>query len=359
MKILESSTIGSLSLNNTIVMAPMTRSRADKNGIINELAAFYYAQRATAGLIISEAINISEQGLGMPNTPGLFTNDQVVAWQKVTSAVHFAGGKIFAQLNHSGRVAHSLNKKGQIPVAPSALPIENQQAFTAEGMKGYETPAELTIPEIKQIIADYKIAAANALTAGFDGVELHAALGYLPNQFLSESSNQRTDEYGGSLENRSRFILEVMQDLVDVVGEEKVGVKLSPSVPLNGISENNPVELYSYLITELNKLPIAYFHLMQPLFAIDHLPHYPQNVLEAFSQLTEKNIIANGGYNREKAERALQNNEAHFISFGSLFLANPDLPKRFELNAALNEPDRTTMYAGGDEKGYTDYPALN
>ena len=199
----------------------MTRSRADENGIISELAAIYYSQRASAGLIISEAINISEQAIGMPNTPGIFSDKQIAAWHKVTTAVHASGGKIFAQLNHSGRAAHSLNRKGQLPVAPSAIAIVNQQAYTSEGMKDYETPVELTTFEVKQIIQDYKTAAGNAMKAGFDGVELHAALGYLPNQFLVESSNQRTDEYGGSVENRSRFMLEIIREMLDVTGEEK------------------------------------------------------------------------------------------------------------------------------------------
>jgi N-ethylmaleimide reductase len=358
MKILEKSEIGNLSLNNRIIMAPMTRSRADENGIISDLASTYYSQRASAGLIISEAINISKHAIGMPNTPGIFSDGQIAAWRKVTAGVHAAGGKIFAQLNHSGRAAHSLNIGGQLPVAPSAIAIANQQAYTPEGIKDYETPTELTTLEVKQVIQDYKLAADNAMKAGFDGVELHSALGYLPNQFLVESSNQRTDEYGGSFENRSRFVLEIIRELIDVAGDEKVGIKLSPSIAINNMFEGNPVKLYSYLIAELNKLPIAYFHLMQPLFPLDELPHYPQNVLAAFGHLTKKNIIVNGGYNRDTAEAELQRNAAQFVSFGSLFLANPDLPKRFELNAVLNEPDKVTMYGGGDEKGYTDYPAM-
>ena len=359
MRILEKAEIGGLPLANRIIMAPMTRSRADENGIVSELASIYYSQRAGAGLIISEAINISEQGVGMPNTPGIFSGEQVAAWQKVTTAVHAAGGKIFAQLNHSGRTAHSLNRKGRLPVAPSAIAIVNQQAYTPQGMKDYETPIELTTLDVKQVIRDYRFAAGNAMKAGFDGVELHSALGYLPNQFLVESANQRTDEYGGSVENRSRFVLEVTRELLDVTGEGRTGIKLSPSIAINNMLDSNPVGLYSHLITELNKLPVAYFHLMQPLFPLDKLPHYPKNVLETFRHLISKNIIANGGYNRDTAETELQQDAAQFVSFGSLFLANPDLPKRFELNAMLNEPDSATMYGGGNEKGYTDYPALS
>jgi N-ethylmaleimide reductase len=359
MKILEQASIGALSLTNRVIMAPMTRSRADNNGVISELAITYYAQRASAGLIISEAINISEQAIGMPNMPGLYSTEQVNAWRNVTSTVHAKGGKIFAQLHHSGRTAHSLNRKGQLPVGPSAVAIKNQQAYTPAGQKDFEVPLPLTTAEVKLIIEDYKTAATNAMQAGFDGVELHSALGYLPNQFLVESSNLRTDEYGGSIQNRSRFILETIQVLIEVAGEEKVGIKLSPSITISNMFEQDPTELYAYLISELDKKPIAYLHLMQPLFPLDEWPHYPKDVLSAFGKLTTKTIIVNGGYNRETAEQELQNNRSQFVSFGSLFLANPDLPKRFELNASLNEPDRSTMYGGGDEKGYTDYPALN
>lgn len=360
MKILEQSKIGNLSLKNRMVMAPMTRSRADENGIINSSAAKYYAQRASAGLIISEAINISEQAVGMPATPGLFTKEQIDAWKDITQAVHNAGGKIFAQLNHSGRVAHTLNRKGLKAVAPSPIAIVGQKAYTPQGQMDYEVPVELTIQDIKNIITDFKTAAANAIEAGFDGIELHAAVGYLPNQFLIASSNQRKDEYGGSIENRSRFVLEVMQELIATVGEEKVGIKLSPSSPINNMLDENPKDLYTYFIKELDKLPIAYIQLMQVLamFPLDEFPHFSKNPIEDFGYLTDKPIITNGGYTRESAEAVIEAGKAQFVSFGTLFLANPDLPKRFALNADLNEPDRATMYGGGGEKGYTDYPSL-
>jgi len=360
MKILEHSEIGGLSLKNRMIMAPMTRSRADENGIINTSAAIYYAQRASAGLIISEAINISEQAVGMPFTPGIFTEKQVDAWKSITQAVHKADGKIFAQLNHSGRVAHTLNRKGLKAVAPSPIAISGQKAYTPHGQMDYEVPIELTTVEIKNIIADFKSAASNAIKAGFDGVELHAALGYLPNQFLMASSNQRKDQYGGSIENRSRFIIEVIQELIHVVGEGKVGIKLSPSSPINNMFDESPRELYNYLIKQLDKMPIAYIQLMQALamFPLDEFPHFPQNPLEDFGHLTQKPIITNGGYTRDSAEPVINQGKAQYISFGSLFLANPDLPERFALNADLNEPNRTTMYGGGGEKGYTDYPSL-
>lgn len=358
MKLLESSQIGNQSIKNKMVMAPMTRSRADKNGIVSDLTVLYYSQRADAGLIISEAINISEQALGSPFTPGIYTAEQINAWKKVTEAVHAKGGKIYAQLWHTGRVGHSADKNGNLPVAPSAIAIQGQQHFTSQGPKDYETPRALETAEVKQIVLDYKQAAINAVEAGFDGVELHAAFGYLPNQFLVESANQRTDEYGGSIENRSRFVIEVMRAMVDAIGENKVGIKLSPSIPFNSIIDSNPTELYSYLIGDLNKLPLAYIQLMNAMFPTDHLPQYPRDVMGTFGPLTKHTVMANGGYTRETGEKELERGIAKVISYGALFLANPDLPKRFELNAALNTPDRATMYGGG-EKGYTDYPTLN
>lgn len=339
-------------------MAPMTRSRADDEGIVGPLTVLYYKHRATAGLIISEAINISEQAKGSPLTPGLFTQDQIEAWKKVTGEVHNADGKIFAQLWHTGRVGHPLNKNGQVSVAPSAIPIKDQLVFTPAGEKPFETPRALSEIEIKQIIADYQQAGINAMNAGFDGVELHAASGYLPNQFLVDSANARTDQYGGGIENRSRFTIEVMTSLIDAIGPNLVGIKLSPTMIYNGILDSNPVAVFSYLIRELNKMPVAYIHLMQPAFPFNETPpHYPKDLLGTFGNLIKKFLIFNGGLDRDIAEKILEDNLAQMVSFGSLYLANPDLPKRFEVNAELNTPDRATMFGGG-EKGYTDYPFL-
>lgn len=358
MNLLEKVSLGSLTLQNRMAMAPMTRSRADLSGVVSDLTVLYYTQRASAGLLITEAVNISEQAIGSPFTPGIYHQDQIDAWKKVTDAVHAQGGKIFAQLWHTGRVGHSADKKGELPVAPSAIAIEGQQHFTSQGPKAYEIPRALETAEVKQIVQDYRQAAINAMEAGFDGVELHAAFGYLPNQFLVESANQRTDEYGGSIENRSRFVVEVMQAMVDALGADKVGIKLSPSIPYNSIIDSNPTALYTHLIAALDKMPLAYIHLMNAVFPTDNLPQYPRDVLGTFGTLTHHLVIANGGYNRETGEETLQKGIARMVSYGSLFLANPDLPKRFELNAELNQPDRATMYGGG-EKGYTDYPALN
>ena len=358
MKLLQSNKIGNLTLNNSIVMAPMTRARGEGQGIPNDLTVLYYTQRATAGLIITEGINISEQALGSPFTLGIYAEQQIAGWKKVTDAVHEKGGKIFAQLWHTGRVAHSADKNGALPVAPSAIAITGQQHFSSQGMVDYEIPRALETAEVKLVIQDYKQAAINAVKAGFDGVELHAATGYLPNQFLAESSNLRTDEYGGSIENRSRFILQVMQEITDAIGEGKTGIKLSPSVPYNSIIESNPMATYYYLIKELNNLPLAYIHLMNPLFLPEEgFEQYPKDVMGTLGILTNHLLIANAGYTKVTAEQELEKGIAKMISFGVPFIANPDLVKRFELNAELNEPDRATFY-GGNEKGYTDYPSL-
>lgn len=358
MKLLKETKIGNLVLQNSMAMAPMTRSRADINGIVSELTVLYYTQRSSAGLIMSEAINISEQAIGSPFTPGIYNQDQIEAWKKVTQVVHENGGKIFAQLWHTGRVGHSIDKNGVLPVAPSAIAIQGQQHFTSQGPKDYETPRALEHAEIKHIVKDYEQAALNAMEAGFDGVELHAAFGYLPNQFLVESSNQRTDEYGGSVENRSRFVLEVMEAMVQAIGADKVGIKLSPSIPYNSIIDSDPTTLYNYLLRSLDKLPLAYIQLMNAMFPTDDLPQYPRDVMGVFGPASKHMIIANGGYTRESGEAELDKGIASMISYGSLFISNPDLPKRFELNAELIQPDRATMYGGG-EKGYTDYPFIN
>lgn len=357
MKLFEKVTLGKQTLSNRIAMAPMTRSRADLKGVVGDLTILYYTQRASAGLIITEATNISEQALGSPLTPGLFTPEQIDAWKKVTKSVHDNGSVIYAQLWHTGRVGHSSDRNGILPVAPSAIAIRNQKHFTMQGMQDYEIPRALTIDEIKQIKQDYKQAALNAMEAGFDGVELHAANGYLPNQFLADSANQRTDEYGGSIENKSRFILEVMQELVNTIGKDKVGIRLSPTMPYNDIVLNDPIAQFTHLITSLDKLPLAYIHLMNnsPMFPL--LPHYPKEVIATFGKHTQHTIIANGSYTKETGEALLESGIADIISYGALFLANPDLPKRFELNAELNQPDRATMFGGG-EKGYTDYSFL-
>jgi N-ethylmaleimide reductase len=358
MKLLEPTVLGPLSLQNRTVMAPMTRSRANAQGEANELMATYYRQRASAGLIVSEGVNISQQAIGSPLTPGLYTEAQVAAWQKVTEAVHAAGGLIFAQLWHTGRVGHTAVRNGELPVSASAIAIQGQQHFTLEGPKDYEVPRALSTEEVHQVVQDYRTAAANAKAAGFDGVELHGAFGYLPNQFLVDGANQRTDEYGGSIENRSRFTLEIMQALVAVWGEGRVGIKLSPSSLYNSITDSNATALYTYLIAELNKLPLAYLHLMRPFISLDELPNYPKDMHASFGHLFDKPIMMNGGYDPATAEAELQAGKADLVSFGVLYLSNPDLPQRIAQQGPYNAIDRARVYGGGDEKGYTDYPAL-
>ncbi len=357
MKLFQQTVLGGKTLKNRMAMAPMTRSRANAEGLVNESTVLYYTQRAGAGLIISEGVNISEQALGSPLTPGIFTQEQTQAWKQVTQSVHEKGSVIYAQLWHTGRAGHSSDKKGALPVAPSAIAITGQQHFTMNGLQDYETPRALTIPEIKQIVEDYKQAAINALEAGFDGVELHAANGYLPHEFIADGSNQRTDEYGGSIENRNRFVLEVMQALVDTLGSDKVGIRLSPTNPFNGIFHSDPVAQFTPLLEALNKMPLAYVHFVDVPFSADQFPHYPKNIVETFGTLIEHTFIANGGYTLETGEAELEKGIADIISYGTLFLANPDLPKRFELKSALNTPDRATFFGGG-EKGYTDYQTL-
>ena len=358
MKLLTPFKLGHIELKNRMVMAAMTRSRSFSDGMATDLMAEYYAQRASAGLILSEAINISADAVGSPFTPGLYTAAQVESWKKVTDAVHAQGGVIFAQLWHTGRVAHSVDRNGALPVAPSAIKIEGMQHFTSRGAKDFEIPREMTAADIRQTIDDYVQAAKNAIAAGFDGVELHAANGYLPQQFLSDSANLRTDEYGGSIENKARFTLDVMRALIGAVGGGKVGIKISPLHPYAGIAFDDPSATYTYLINELNKLDFAFVELMKrsPMFPL--LPHYPaDDEIERFGKLVKHTLIAGTAYTRDTGEAELEKGIADLIAYGSAFLANPDLPRRFELGTELNTPDRATMFGGG-EHGYTDYPVL-
>ncbi|MCR4031454.1 MULTISPECIES: alkene reductase [Flavobacterium] len=359
MKLLEKIQLGNVSLKNRVAMAAMTRGRTDINGLVGDITVEYYSQRASAGLLFTESIRISEEATGSPLTPGIFTIEQIEAWKKVTAAVHDKGGVIIAQLWHTGRVGHSVDRNGELPFAPSPVAIRGMRHFTSQGMKDYEIPREMTIPEIKKTIKDFGQAAKNALAAGFDGVQLHAANGYLPSQFLAESANQRTDDYGGSIPNNALFILEVMQELISSVGSEKVGIKISPFNPYADIVLDDTVATYSYLIEELNKLDFAYVELMRrsPNFASPE-DYGAESEIELFGNKIRQTVIANAGYDKASAEAELEKGIAKLISFGKLYISNPDLPERFEKNAALTEPDRATMYGGG-KQGYTDYPLLS
>lgn len=355
--LLTSYNLSGLELSNRMVMAPMTRSRAGENNVPTELMAKYYRQRSSAGLIISEGTQISEQGIGYPWTPGIHTDEQVKGWKKVTNAVHEEGSKIFAQIWHVGRVSHPLYHDGEPPVAPSAVKPEGQ-IFTADGMKDFVTPRALDAEEIPDIIEDYAQAARNAIEAGFDGVEIHGANGYLIDQFLKDGTNKRSDEYGGSLQNRSRFAVEVVEAVLDAIGSEKTGIRLSPVGRNQGISDSNPKETFSYLLEQLNSFNLAFVHLMEPMGDVSDLENYPAQVTKYFRKVYNGTIITNAGYDQKSGNKAIEEGVADLVAYGRLFLANPDLPARFEANAKLNDADKSTFY-GGDEEGYTDYPFMS
>ncbi len=346
--------LGNLELPNRIVMAPLTRNRAGKGNVPNQLNATYYAQRASAGLIIAEATQVSPQGQGYPFTPGIHSPEQVEGWKLVTDAVHQEGGRIFLQLWHVGRISHpDLQPNGELPVAPSAIaPHGNASTFT--GPKPYVTPRALEISEIPGIIEQYRQGAANALAAGFDGVEIHAANGYLLDQFLRDGTNHRTDEYGGAIENRARLLLGVIEAVISVWDADRVGVRLSPSGTFNDMHDSNPLATFGYTAQALNRFNLAYLHIFE---AIDADIRHGGTIVPT-SHLRNcfiGTLIVNGGYTREKGDAVLANKAADLVAFGTLFISNPDLPRRLALNAPLNPPDQATFY-GGDERGYTDYP---
>ncbi|MBD2615123.1 alkene reductase [Nostoc punctiforme FACHB-252] len=346
--------LGNLELPNRIVMAPLTRNRADEGNVPHQLNATYYTQRASAGLIISEATQVSAQGQGYPRTPGIHSPEQVEGWKLVTDAVHQQQGRIFLQLWHVGRISHpDLQPDGALPLAPSAIAAKGE-ASTFEGPKPFVTPRALETSEIPQIVEQYRQAAANALAAGFDGVEIHAANGYLIDQFLRDSTNQRTDKYGGSIENRTRFLLEVTEAVTSVWDSQRVGVRFSPSGTFNDIRDSNPLETFGYAAQALNQFNLAYLHIFEAIDAdIRH-----GAVVVPTSHIRDRftnTLIVNGGYTREKGNAVIANKAADLVAFGTLFISNPDLPQRLALNAPLNEPNQATFY-GGDEKGYTDYP---
>ena len=349
--------MGALALPNRVVMAPLTRNRAGPGNVPQALNVEYYRQRAGAGLIITEATQICPEGVGYPNTPGIHNKAQVAGWKVVTDAVHAAGGRIMLQLWHVGRISHpSLQPEGQLPVAPSAIKPSGQ-ALTYEGPKDFVTPRALGAEEIPGIIEQYRRAAENAKRAGFDGVEVHNANGYLPDQFLRDGSNHRSDEWGGSLENRMRFPTAVLEAVTSVWGANRVGIRLSPSGTFNDMHDSDPEGTFGTFIDRLNGYGLAYLHLMDP--SESDLRH-GSTALPAkhFRARFNGPLMVNTDYDGAKAAAALSNGEADLVSFGRLYIANPDLPERLEQNAPLNTPDVTRFY-GGDAKGYTDYPALH
>ncbi|PAL05905.1 alkene reductase [Peribacillus simplex] len=349
-RLFETVRIGNIDLKNRIGMAPMTRSRALPDGTPSDLIAEYYGQRASVGLIISEGTQPSDDGQGYTNTPGIYTENHIKGWKKVTSKVHGEGGHIFVQLMHVGRVSHPDNTPHhRQAVAPSAI-APGVEIFTAEGMKEIPTPRELSELEIKGVINEFRLAARSAIEAGADGVEIHGANGYLIQQFLSENSNHRQDAYGGTIEGRSRFAIEVAKAVVDEIGPERTGIRFSPQGTLNGIEEGETSsEMYRYLISELDKLNLAYLHLM-------HFGN--ESLLQDIRQLWSQALLVNrAGRTLDQLTVDLDNELADVITVGTWMIANPDFVERLKLDAPLNMPDRNTIYAGGAE-GYTDYPFL-
>ncbi|HEY9909177.1 MAG TPA: alkene reductase [Thermosynechococcaceae cyanobacterium] len=350
--------LGAYELPNRIVMAPMTRLRADGT-VPWSLNATYYAQRASAGLIVTECAMVSPLSLGYMNCPGIYSPAQVEGWKLVTDAVHQAGGRVFLQLWHAGRISHPSLLKGEQPIGPSAIAAVGE-LHTPIGKVQMEPPRALETHEIAEIVEQFRQGAENAKAAGFDGVELHGAFGYLIDQFLQDGSNHRTDEYGGSIENRARFLLEVVGAVVDVWGGDRVGIKLSPSNTFYGMGDSDPEATFGYVIKRLNPFRLAYIHLMEPNEA-DLQKAVLNPVTSRFRPLFQGTVITNGGYDRSKGNAALAQGDADLVSFGKPFIANPDLPKRLEHSAPLNEPDPKTFYGQGKEgaeKGYTDYAFL-
>jgi N-ethylmaleimide reductase len=351
--------LGAYELPNRMVMSPLTRSRADARLAPTEMNVTYYRQRASAGLIVTEATHVTPQGIGYPSTPGIGMPEQVEGWRRVTKAVHEAGGKIFLQLWHVGRISHPLmQENGQLPVAPSAIAPEGE-LFTSQGMKKFVAPRALETAEIAGIVEYFRTGAQNALAAGFDGVEIHGANGYLIDQFLEDSTNKRTDEYGGSVANRARLLLEVVEAATKVWGKNKVGVRLSPGGTFNSMHDSNPSATFGYVAEQLGKLGIAYLHIIEP--ADKKAYQVDGEIISAtkhLKSLFKGTVITAQGYDFELGNAVISRGDADLVAFGKLFIANPDLPMRFRLGAPLNKPDPSTFYGGG-ERGYTDYPTLD
>lgn len=358
-KLFEPLKLGKIELSNRIVMSPMTRSRSTQPGDVpNRIMAEYYAQRASAGLIITEATQISRQGQGYSFTPGIYSNEQIEGWRTVTKAVHQAGGRIFLQLWHVGRMSHPVFHNGELPVAPSACAFEGQVWIAngengSGGMVDCPTPRALTIEEIGAVVEDFRQAAANAVAAGFDGVEIHGANGYLIDQFLRTTSNKRIDEYGGSTENRTRFLEEVTNAVADEIGRERVGIRLAPFITARGMNDPEIIETILHAAGKLEKIDIAYIHLAEADW--DDAPQIPDDFRHKLRKIYSGKIIVAGLYDKARGEEILARNLADLVAFGRSFIANPDLPDRLKNNLKLAQYDEKTLL-GGNAHGYTDYP---
>ncbi len=346
--------LGSIAMSNRMVMAPLTRNRSSMEGVPQDINVTYYAQRASAGLIITEATPISPMGHGYPLLPGIYTDAQVAGWKKVTDAVHAKGGKIVIQLWHVGRISHPSLLNGATPVAPSAVKPAGK-AFTFDGLVDYVEPRALEAGELPGVVADYVHATQCALKAGFDGVEIHSANGYLLDQFLRDGSNKRTDNYGGSIENRARFLMEVTKAVVAVAGSDKVGVRLSPVNPFNDMKDSNPQAVFNYVTEQLNQFNLAYLHVVEGGIHGGGLAD-PFD-FAAMRKLCKSPYMANLSYDKARGNTAIASGHADAVAYGVPFISNPDLVERFRKDAPLNEADSSSFY-GGTEKGYTDYPTL-
>lgn len=352
-------TLVDLELQNRVVMAPMTRSRADNpEKAPTDLHAEYYRQRASAGLIISEGAQISERAVGYINTPGIHTKAQVAGWKKVTEAVHAAGGKIFCQLWHVGRMSHPDFHGGELPLAPSAI-NPNDKSYTPAGFKETVAPKEMSLEEIKQTVEDFKQAAKNALDAGFDGIEIHGSNGYLLHQFFNRTSNVRTDAYGGSIENRARILFEVIDAIREVVPENRIGLRLNPSLhgAFGMTLDEETIPTFDYIVKKLNDYELSYLHLSEPFTDVSKVLHAVQHIAKHYRPLYQGTLIINGGFDEEKANKVIAAGDADLVAFGKLFISNPDLPLRFAQEAPLAAWDQKTFYTPG-EQGYVDYPLL-
>lgn len=347
-----------ITINNRVVMAPMTRSRADNNGKVptNDLQGLYYEQRASAGLIITEGSQVSKQAVGYINTPGIHTEAQVEGWKKVTKRVHDKGGKIFIQLWHVGRMSHPDFHNGDLPVSASAI-NPNAKSFTPDGFKDTVTPKAMTIDEIKQTVKDFQKAAANAIEAGFDGVEIHSSNGYLFQQFFNGCSNERTDEYGGSIENRARFFFEVLDAMKEVIPQEKIGARFNPSLHgMSGITvDEETIPTFEYIIKKLNDYNLAYIHLSEPFTDVSEVPFAVTEIAKHFRPLYNGTLMINTDFDQDKGNQVLEAGNADLVAYGKPFISNPDLVERFEKNIELADWDKDTFYTTGTE-GYTDYP---
>lgn len=352
--------IGDLTLKNRVIMAPMTRNRADNEfNAPTEMHAEYYKQRASAGLIISEGSQVSYQARGYINTAGIHRPEQIEGWKKVTDAVHEKDGKIFVQLWHVGRISHPDFHDGDKPVAPSAINA-NAQCFTKDGFKDTVEPRAMTTEEVKETVQDFKRAAKNAVDAGFDGIEIHSSNGYLIHQFFNKSSNHRTDEYGGSIENRARILFEIIEAVKVFFPENRIGLRLNPS--LHGIfgmeADEETIPTFEHIVKKLNDYDLAYLHLSEPFNDVSDVDFLVSNIAEHFRPMYNGNLMINAGFDQESGNKIIEEGNADMVAYAKLFISNPDLPLRFEKNAELQDWDQDTFYATGKE-GYTDYPKLS